>query len=71
MKEVAICLVAIYLTEIDRAREYGLPWISEDAARWDYRCRHERGTAKAFVKIGKRVAGYPDLYHEALSWRAA
>jgi len=51
----------IYLTEIDRAREHGLPWTSVDAARWDYRRRQERGTAAAFVRIGSRVAVYPDL----------
>jgi hypothetical protein len=61
----------IYLTEIDRAREHGLPWTSENAARWDYRQRHERGTAEAFVRIGRRVGVYVDRYHNALRARTA
>jgi hypothetical protein len=62
--------IIVYLTEPARAREFGLPWTTEDSARWDYRCRHERGTARAFVRIGKRVGVYPDLYHALLRERA-
>jgi hypothetical protein len=61
----------VYLTEIDRAREHGLPWISVDSARWDYRHRHDRGTAAAFVKIGKRIGVYPDIYHQLVRDRIA
>ena len=60
----------VFLTETDRAREHGLPWTSVHAARWDYRHRVERGTAKAFVKIGKRVGVYPDRYHDLMRERA-
>jgi hypothetical protein len=59
----------VYLTELERAREHGLPWLSVHAARWDFRHREERGTARAFVRIGKRVGVYPDVYHELLRAR--
>jgi hypothetical protein len=61
----------VYLTEIDRAREYGLPWRSVDAARWEYRTRHDRGTARAFVRVGRRVAVYPDVYHTIMRGETA
>ena len=61
----------VFPTEIERAREHGLPWTSVDTARWDYRHRQERGTARAFVRIGKRVGVNPDLYHSLLRERAA
>jgi hypothetical protein len=54
----------IYLTEISKAQAAGLPWQSVDAARWDYRMRHERGTASAYLRIGNRVAVDPGRYHE-------
>ncbi len=64
--------VIVFLTEPKRAREeYGLPWTSEWSARWDYAQRHERGTAGAFVKIGRRIGVYPDRYHEAVRSRAS
>ena len=61
----------IFLTELDRAREHGLPWTSVHSARWDFRHRHERGTAAAFVRIGRRVGVYPDRYHELVRERPA
>jgi hypothetical protein len=54
--------IIIFLTELDRARQQGLPWTSVDSARWDFRHRHERGTAAAFVRIGRRIGVYPDRY---------
>jgi hypothetical protein len=63
--------VIVYLTEPERARELGLPWTSEHSARWDYAHRHERGTAKAFVKLGRRIGCYPDIYHALLREQAA
>jgi len=62
--------IIVFLTEIDRAREHGLPWKSVHSARWDYRYRVERGIAAAFVRIGRRVAVYPDVYHECIRGRA-
>lgn len=63
-------VVVVFLTEIDRAREFGLPWTSVHAARWDYRHRHQRGVAEAFVHVGRRIGVYPDRYHELLRARA-
>ena len=63
--------IVVYLTELERAREHGLPWPSIHTARWDFRHRHERGTAAAFVRIGRRIGVYPDRYHELLRGRAS
>jgi hypothetical protein len=55
--------VLIYLTDIEKAQEHGLPWHSVDSARWDHRHRHERGTADAFFYIGRRPVVDPARYH--------
>jgi hypothetical protein len=60
----------VFLTETQRAREHGMPWTTIDSARWDYRHRKERGTAAAFVKVGRRIGVYPDVYHSLLRERA-
>jgi hypothetical protein len=61
----------VYLIEIERAREHGLPWASIDSARWDFRQRRQRGTVAAWVRIGRRIAVDPARYHELVRSRAA
>jgi len=60
----------IYLTDVEKFAEAGLPWQSVHAARWDYRHRFERGTADAYVQIGRRVAVDPDAYHRLVRGRS-
>ncbi len=44
------------LNDIEGLREGGVGYPeSIDGWRWLYRCRHERGLASAFVKLGRRV----------------
>jgi hypothetical protein len=50
----------------------GLPWDSENKARWAFRKRHENGLAGAFVRIGKSIFVDPQKVHElARGQRAA
>lgn len=42
----------------------GVPWKTEDQARWAYRTRDENGLDIAFKKIGKRIYLDPLKFHE-------
>jgi hypothetical protein len=64
-------LTIVLITELERAREHGLPWTSVHSARWDFRHRHARGTSAAFVRIGRRIGVYPDRYHQLVRERLA
>lgn len=61
----------IYLTDVEKFADAGLPWQSVHAARWDFRHRYERGIADAFVRIGRRVAVDPDAYHRLVRRKVA
>jgi hypothetical protein len=54
----------IPLTRPAELKAAGVPFETEDAARWAFRRRHETGLAAAFVKIGKRVYLDPQKFHE-------
>jgi hypothetical protein len=45
----------IPLTRPDRLLAAGLPFETEDQARWAYPRRVENGSAVAFVRVGRRV----------------
>jgi hypothetical protein len=48
----------------------GLPFDSEDAARWCFRKAAERGLSGAFIRIGRRVYVDPAKFHELVRNRA-
>ena len=54
----------IPLTQPKELKAAGLPWDTEDKARWAYRKRYENGLAEAFVKIGKNIFVDPAKTHE-------
>lgn len=54
----------IPLTDAVRMEAAGLPFQSTDAARWCFRHAKERGLAKAFIRIGRRVYVDPARFHE-------
>ena len=45
----------IALTRPNELKAEGIPFETEEQARWAFRQRHENGLAGAFVLIGKRV----------------
>lgn len=57
-------LQLIPLTRPEKMMEAGVPFETEDAARWAYRRSHETGLAGAFIRIGGRVYLDPDKFHE-------
>jgi hypothetical protein len=61
----------IPLTDFDsQPRAGGVPFDSTDAARWCHRHAEERGLAKAFVRLGRRVYVDPAKFHELARSRA-
>jgi hypothetical protein len=54
----------IPITQPGRMLQAGLPFESVDAARWCYRKAEERGLARAFVRIGRRMFVDPRKVHE-------
>lgn len=56
----------IGLTDVAGLQAAGLPFKSVYAARWDYRNRDERGTQRAYVKVGRRIYIDPERYHKAI-----
>lgn len=54
----------IPLVRIDLAQAAGIPAISVDSLRWQYRNRHATGLSTAFVRVGGRIFLDPDKYHE-------
>ena len=54
----------IALNAVEKYEQKGLPWKSEDAARWTYRKREEYGLSGAFIRIGRRVFIDPVKFHE-------
>jgi hypothetical protein len=61
----------IPLTEPQQLVDAGLPWDTENKARWAFRKRHENGLAGAFVRIGKKVLVDPAKAHELARQSAA
>jgi hypothetical protein len=60
----------IPLTDVPMMLAAGLPFDTEDAARWCFRKADERGLRKAFVRIGRRVYVDPAKFHELARERA-
>lgn len=54
----------IPLTKPAELKAEGVPFETEDSARWAYRRRHENGLAEAFVTIGRRIYLDPEKFHE-------
>jgi hypothetical protein len=61
----------IPLNRPEELKAAGLPWDTEDKARWAYRKRHENGLAGAFVKIGKSIFVDPAKTHELARQQSA
>jgi hypothetical protein len=61
----------IPLTDAEKMQAAGLPFESTDSARWCHRHAAERGLAKAFVRLGRRVYVDPAKFHELVRGRAA
>ncbi len=48
--------ILVPITDIDAFRASGIAYPATiDGWRWLYRCRHERGLDRAFIKSGRRV----------------
>jgi hypothetical protein len=54
----------IPLTRPAELKAEGIPFETEESARWAYRRRHENGLADAFVNIGRRVFIDAVKFHE-------
>jgi hypothetical protein len=54
----------IKLTSVSEYKENGLPWKTENQARWAYRQRHAYGIAAAFVRIGATININVQRFHE-------
>jgi len=61
----------IPLTDAEKMQAAGLPFTTTDSARWCHRQAAERGLAKAFVRIGRRIYVDPELFHELVRLRPA
>jgi hypothetical protein len=61
----------IALTDTDKMQANGLPFPTEDSARWCFRHADERGLAAAFIRIGRRVYVDPQKFHELVRQHAA
>jgi hypothetical protein len=57
----------IKLTSVSEFKENGLPWKTENQARWAFRNRHKYGIAGAFVRIGNTVTVNVPRFHEIAS----
>jgi hypothetical protein len=54
----------IPLTRPAELKAAGIPFETEDSARWAFRRRHDTGLASAFVTIGRRIYLDPAKFHE-------
>jgi hypothetical protein len=54
----------IRLTSVSEFKENGLPWKTENQARWAYRQRDAYGIAAAFVLIGTTINIDVPVFHQ-------
>ena len=59
----------IPLTKPELGMAAGLPFETVDQLRWAYRQSAEKGTAAAFVRIGRRIYVDPAKFHELVRSR--